>query len=539
MYQSQKEKYTYFLYARKSSESEDRQVQSIDDQISRLKQLAHSQHFTIKEIFTEAKTAKMPYCRPVFDAMLKRIEKGEADGILCWQINRLSRNPIDSGTISWMLQKNILKSIQTIDKEYLPDDNVLLFNVESGMANQYIIDLRKNSRRGMEGKAERGWLPSQPPLGYVNDKSNHTIVTDPERFELVRRMWELMLTGNYTVGEIRKIITDEWGFRAPKSSKSAVSMPNSFMYKMFSNIFYTGMFDWAGKRYNGNHTPMISLTEFDRVQLLLGRNGRPRSQTHSFAYTGLIRCAVCGSMYTATEKRKYVKSKKEFKNYTYYHCTKKKKEITCIGQKPLTEALLESYIETKLFTYAIHPVFREWAIEHLQGEREKEKSETVLKTSNQETLVQETEKELLTLTRMRIKEQIDDATFNQEKERLQKALMNLKWQAVEGKNTPTKYIDLTEKTFDFAFYAYKTLRTTEDLHVKKDIVSFIGSNFLIKDKNLLFDTPKCLVPIEKGYPSLFEEYSRLELEKMVDVERQNAIMNSIFLRWLSLAEREL
>src|SRR3989338_7406868 len=145
-----KTKIKYFLYARKSSESEDRQVQSIDDQTNRLKKLAQDLNLDIKKIYTEAKSAKKPNNRPVFDEIIQRIENGEADGILCWQINRLSRNPIDSGKLSWLLQKGVLKSIQTIDRQYLPDDNVLLFNVESGMANQFIIDLRKSSRRGME-----------------------------------------------------------------------------------------------------------------------------------------------------------------------------------------------------------------------------------------------------------------------------------------------------------------------------------------------------------------------------------------------------
>ena len=84
-------KIQYFLYARKSSESEDRQVQSIDDQINRLKLLAQSLSLDIKQIYTESKSAKKPNNRPLFDEMMKRIEKGEAGGILCWQINRLSR----------------------------------------------------------------------------------------------------------------------------------------------------------------------------------------------------------------------------------------------------------------------------------------------------------------------------------------------------------------------------------------------------------------------------------------------------------------
>ena len=90
------QKLRYFLYARKSSESEDRQIQSIDDQVNRLKELADDLGLTVKKVYTEAKSAKKPNNRPLFDEVLERIENGEADGILCWQINRLSRNPIDS-----------------------------------------------------------------------------------------------------------------------------------------------------------------------------------------------------------------------------------------------------------------------------------------------------------------------------------------------------------------------------------------------------------------------------------------------------------
>jgi len=235
------------MYPRKSSESEDRQVQSIEDQVDRLKDLANSLNLEIKEILPEAKSAKKPYCRPVFTDMLERIEKGEANGILCWQINRLSRNPIDSGKLSWMLQQGILKSIQTIDRQYLPDDNVLLFNVESGMANQFIIDLKKNSMRGMVGKADRGWLPSRAPLGYLNDKLEHTIIEDPERFHLVRKMWDMMLTGNYTPPQIQEIANKEWGFRTPKTKRGGgVEIATSLIYRMFVNMFYTGTnFMWA------------------------------------------------------------------------------------------------------------------------------------------------------------------------------------------------------------------------------------------------------------------------------------------------------
>ena len=181
------EKSTYFVYARKSSESEDRQVQSIDDQVNRLKQVARAVDLKIADIITEAKSAKKPNNRPLFTEMLRRLERGEASGILCWQLNRLSRNPVDSGEIQWLLQQGIIKSIRTPDREYLPEDNALIYAVESGTANQYIIDLKKGVRRGLQSKLEKGWMPGSAPLGYLNTKTEirgeNYIVKDEERFK--------------------------------------------------------------------------------------------------------------------------------------------------------------------------------------------------------------------------------------------------------------------------------------------------------------------------------------------------------------------
>ncbi|HYV90926.1 MAG TPA: recombinase family protein [Chitinophagales bacterium] len=525
------EKIKYFLYARKSLESEDRQVQSIEDQISRLKDLAANLGLEIKEILTEAKSAKKPYNRTVFSEMIKRIEKGEAGGILCWQINRLSRNPIDSGTLSWLLQQGVLKCIQTIDRRHLPDDNVLLFNVESSMANQFIIDLRKNCRRGMEGKAERGWLPALPPIGYVNDKADKTIVVDKKRFPLVRRMWDMMLTGNYTVETIRNIANTEWGFRTPRhNSYGDKEISTSLMYKIFSNIFYTGMFEWAGKFYNGKHGPMITLDEYDHVQILLGRKGKPRKQKHEFAYTGLIHCGECGSMYTASEKLKLVKTTGELKTYVYYHCTHKKKGTVCKNAKPLTLGSLEEQIESMLEKYTIMPEFFEWALEVLEIENGKGvQDKTTILDMRQASLL-ETQKELDNLTRMRYKELVDEETYLKERNSLLSAITKFKQQLEETDDHSERYVELTEKTFHFATYARQGF-VAGTLNDKREILSSLGSNYNVKDKILNIEAAEWLIPIEKDYPTLEAEYREIELKKNVSVEERNEVLNSIRQRW--------
>ncbi len=129
------------------------------------------------------------------------------------------------------------------------------------------------------------------------------------------------------------------------------------------------MFQWKGVVYQGNHKAMVTLEEYDRVQVLLGHKGKPRAKTHDFAFTGLIECGECGSMVTASEKTKIIKKTGELKTYVYYNCTKRKKYAHC-AQLPMTIEELESQIEIELERYTILPQFQEWALEILKkGQR--------------------------------------------------------------------------------------------------------------------------------------------------------------------------
>lgn len=334
------------LYARKSNESEDKQIQSIDDQIAYLKRTAKAENLNVVKTIYEAKSAKAPDTREGFKELVTLIDKGLIQGILCWKLDRLSRNPIDSARIQWLLQTGKIKCIKTSDRNYLPDDNALLFAVEQGMANQYVRDLSKNVKRGLESKAQKGWMPNVPPIGYLNsklgEKGREEIIVDTQRFPLVRRMWDLMLSGEYTPMEILRKATKEWKLDTPKRrahGKRAICP--SYMYKIFSNKFYAGYFSYAGKVYHGKHKPMVTIEEFEKVQTLLGNKVAPKLSAHNFSYTGVMKCAHCGSSITATEKKKLVKRTGTFKTYTYYHCTRKLAPEGCKAP-PVTLLALET-----------------------------------------------------------------------------------------------------------------------------------------------------------------------------------------------------
>ena len=349
----------YFLYARKSTDVEDKQVLSIEAQLSELRELAKRDELEIADELIEKCTAKMPG-RPVFEEMLQRIEKGEAQGIICWKVDRLSRNPVDSGRISWLLQQSIIQKVITHDRVYLPQDNVLMMSVEFGMANQYIRDLSQNTRRGLRAKARTGIFPGVAPLGYLNDPRTRTIVIDRKKGRVVRKAFEMYAENKYRQEDIANFLFKNGiQTRATKRWLSEGGRP----YKkdqikfMLSNIFYFGHFKYADEFYEGKHQPLIDKKLFDRVQFVLKLRGKVRKvKNEPQIYCGLLSCGECDSMITAEEKTKHQKNGNTH-HYIYYRCTKKKGECS---QSYIREEVLDSQLSALLIKLVM-PV--EWANE--------------------------------------------------------------------------------------------------------------------------------------------------------------------------------
>lgn len=296
----------YILYARKSTEDKGRQVLSLESQITVLKEIAQDSNISIVQEFTESKSAKKPNNRPFFAKMIEMLEQGEAQGILCWKIDRLSRNPVDSGTIQWLLQQGIIQVIQTSERQYLPDDNALIFNVESGMANQYIRDLSKNVKRGLKTKLEKGGYPSLAKIGYLNDVATHTLVIDSERAPYIKRAFELYATGTHSLKKISEMLYEE-GFRSRGGNK----LFKGRIHSILKDPLYYGTIYFRGKYYAGIHEPIISKELFDKAQEVMDGKGKSRYQKRFFPLRGFMRCHVCDCLLTAMEK----------KGFVYYYCT--------------------------------------------------------------------------------------------------------------------------------------------------------------------------------------------------------------------------
>jgi len=521
----------YFIYCRKSSETEDRQVLSIESQQSELKKLAERLNLEVVDILSESRSAKAPG-RPVFDEMIKRIEKKEADGIICWKLDRLARNPIDGGKIIWLLQQGVIKHIQTYERSYHPQDNVLLMSVEFGMANQFILDLSQNTKRGLRAKAERGWYPGPAPFGYLNSpykrKGDKEIVKDPERFDLVRKMFDLMLTGNYSPPKILEIANKKWGLRM----RNGKPMYRSTIYRIFTNPFYCGTFEYprgSGNWYKGKHERMITEDEYDKVQVLLGRKGRPKPKTHIFAFTGMIRCGECGAMITCEEKIKRQKNGNVHR-YIYYHCTKRK-DPKC-SQKCVEEKELEKQILDILERIEIPPEFHQWAVKQLKKESKIEVEDRNKILENQKRAYKNCVKKIDRLIEMRMNNEISQEEFLRKKKELLEEKVRLKELLNDTDDRINKWVKKAEAVLNFARNAKKEFEKGS-LEKKRQILSALGSNLLLKDKKLIISIEKPLILMEKVAQEVRTIHRRFEpLKKPVNTREIEEIysQNPILLR---------
>ena len=313
----------FFLYARKSTDVEDKQVLSIEAQLQELRDYAKQENLDIAREFVEKQSAKIPG-RPIFNKMMECLEKGDADSILAWHPDRLARNSVDGGKIIYLLDTKKLASLKfpTFWCEPTPQGKFML-NMAFGQSKYYVDSLSENTKRGLRQKVRRGEYPSLAPIGYINDSRTKTVIVDKKQAPVIRQAFELYAQGNQTLEKIG-IFLEQNHLVSRIGQRIHISRATFIL----SNPFYYGHFRYAGEIYEGKHEPIVSKKLWDIVQEVMKMKSRPRHKTKDEpqAYCGLISCATCGMMVTGEYRVKTQKNGTQH-FYTYYHCSKKSKVI--------------------------------------------------------------------------------------------------------------------------------------------------------------------------------------------------------------------
>ncbi len=512
-------KISYILYARKSSEEDNRQMLSLDSQENVLKDIVVREGLHIVEVLRESRSAKEPEQRPVFAEMVKMIKTGKANGILCWKMDRLARNPVDEGLIKYLLQSGRIQNIKTPERDYRPGDNALIASVEFGMANQYIRDLSTNVKRGLYAKAEKGLFPTLAPIGYVNciydPKGTKRIIKDPKRWHLVRKMFDLILDGNHTPVQVWRIATQEWGL----TTKWGKLLGRSTAYTIFTNPVYYGLFEYpakSGKWHKGIHEPIITPEEYDRVQVVLGIKGKPRPHKHIFSFSGLMKCGNCGAMITAQHATKRQKNG-NIHRYIYYRCTKHI-DPNCT-EKCLEERILLKQIKDVVSKIHIPPEFHKWVMAKITEDIKNDKIFNTEVLGNKEQKAKNIDKQLDNLLNLVSRQIISEENYVSKKAELlrEKARLGIDGPSPEDKTQAL--ISKAKEDFDFARDCQNELESGDKERCRR-IISKLGSNPSIKGRIFSICIKKVLLAMETLSKEVKAIHSRLKPAKVAENSRK-------------------
>jgi site-specific DNA recombinase len=335
----------YFLYTRKSSDSEDRQILSIEAQIQELRDFARQNSLIIVNEFTESMSAKKPG-RPVFNRMLTELEQGLADGIIAWHPDRLARNIYDGGKIQYFIDQGIIQDLKFPTFHFDKSANgIFNLSIAFSQAQYFVQGLRENVNRGIRQKLRRGEYPGKAPYGYINHYKTRTIEPDPEHFETVQKLFIKFANSDINQKQMIDIMFES-------GIKNRVGKPLVFgtVSHMLKNPFYYGVFKIKGELYQGTHKPMIDKETYERIQKRLELNPRNKSKRKEeieFLFPQLAECGECG--YSVT----FEHHKKSNNIFKYYRCTHKSKTSRCSQRKYLREEELSKQVKQFISQVAI------------------------------------------------------------------------------------------------------------------------------------------------------------------------------------------
>jgi site-specific DNA recombinase len=339
---------SYCLYARKSSESDERQAMSIDSQLAEMRSLAENEGLNVVCELQESHSAKESGQRPVYNELIKGLREDQYNAVLTWAPDRLSRNAGDLGSIVDLMDQGKLLHIRTYSQTFTnnPNEKFLLM-ILCSQAKLENDNKSINVKRGIKTKCEMGWRPGVAPLGYINRAFGGVkdIIPDPERADTIAEMFRKAGQEGWS-GRRLKDWLDGMDFRG----RSDMPINLSQILAMLLNPFYYGEFQYPeapdGRWFKGAHKPLISKELFDLVQQTRGVN-KGIWGSKQFAFRGLLKCGRCGADITAQEKFKKLKNG-EFNRHVYYNCTRRV-DPNCkekyINEKDLC-ILLQEFIET-------------------------------------------------------------------------------------------------------------------------------------------------------------------------------------------------
>jgi len=555
----------WLVYCRKSSDSEDKQIESLPAQKKDMTEIA--KYLGLKHIvklYLESHSAFHPG-RPGFNDMMQKLESGEANAVLVWAGNRISRNAKDSGDFIYAMDQGKIKAVKTKGGIYFntPEDKFAL-NIDFTVSKKSSDDLgvavhRGNRQKFFENKewsgpAKQGFINFTDPI-----KKNRDVMVDENRFNLLQQAGKKIASGELTPLESLDWLNHDMGYRTlPQRKQGGGPLSETTFYNFLSDPFYYGVMKHKvdGVMQEGDHKypKMFTHDEWSVIQIRLGKKSRSKQKKHDFPFKGVMTCGECNGFVTAEEKwqiicpeckTKFAKTNNRdactncglridlmknptILNYVYYHCTKKVSKNCTQGY--LEKGVLEQQVDQELQRFEIDPDFKDWAINHLGELNDQESQQDELATKRNTDNYESLKSKLRRMTAHRFTDNFDQSS-TEEKEAYEAELETLKAEieAVKGSMQDTDekqydWLELSRKTFEFACYARYWFEKG-DVKTKSQILQLLGQNLKLHNKKVLVDEDNLWWLIEKTKEETDLLEISLEPTKMAGLSDINAYLD--------------
>ena len=326
----------YLIYARKSTDDQEHQKNSIEYQVMHCRKFADDvglriadyseedfcDNGIVQESHTAFKTSGLEISpdgsiqynidRPRFQRLVALLASGKFKGVICLCWDRLSRNPHDDAVAKYLHDRgvDIRFVLATYDNS---SSGALHMAIDGVFASFYSRNVSEKVTLAIAKLRLEGKRLGKAPIGYLNRGSGNKPL-DRERAPVVKKLFELYATGEWSIAQLaqwakKQGLTSQGKLRkkiSPEGEKANPVLPRTIEL-LLHNPFYAGFLRHDGVEYPAVHKALISRELFDQVQLV----HRKRTTSVHYAeelpycYRGLIRCS-CGRSYSPYLQKSYV-----------------------------------------------------------------------------------------------------------------------------------------------------------------------------------------------------------------------------------------
>ena len=284
---------------------------SIDEQIERLQKYCEAHGWIVVKIYTDAGYSGGDMNRPALQDLISDVQKGIADKVLVYKLDRLSRSQKDTlELIEDVFLKNGVDFVSMTENfDTSSAFGIAIVGILSVFAQLERSQIKERMAMGRAGRAKEGkyYGGGKAPIGY--DYVDGELVINEYEAMQIREIFDTYLTG-VSIREIERIFQKK-GYKHKHGEWT-----NGTIGCTIASELYIGNVSFQGKMYQGCHEPIISQEQFDACNKLKERrnNNNVTNWSRSTILGGLLFCKHCGARYAIA------RTHRNGKHYNYYSC---------------------------------------------------------------------------------------------------------------------------------------------------------------------------------------------------------------------------